>query len=63
MCLLKGKPVLCEKAFTANAREAEELIRISQEQHVYLAEAIWTRYMPSQRQSEKWQKVVLLVNR
>ena len=46
MCLLKGKPVLCEKAFTANAREAEELIRISQEQHVYLAEAIWTRYMP-----------------
>lgn len=46
MCLLKGKPVLCEKAFTANAREAEELIRIAQEKQVFLAEAIWTRYMP-----------------
>lgn len=49
MCLLKGKPVLCEKAFTANAREAEELIRIAQEKQVFLAEAIWTRYMPLSR--------------
>lgn len=49
MCLLKGKPVLCEKAFTANVREAEELIRIAQEKQVYLAEAIWTRYMPFSR--------------
>lgn len=49
MCLLKGKPVLCEKAFTANAREAKELIRIAQEKQVFLAEAIWTRYMPFSR--------------
>lgn len=49
MCLLKGKAVLCEKAFTANAREAEELIRIAQEKQVFLAEAIWTRYMPFSR--------------
>ena len=49
MCLLKGKPVLCEKAFTANAREAEELIRIAQEKQVFLAEAIWTRYMSFSR--------------
>lgn len=49
MCLFKGKPVLCEKAFTANAREAEELIRIAQEKQVFLAEAIWTRYMPFSR--------------
>ncbi|MDM8232843.1 Gfo/Idh/MocA family oxidoreductase [Phocaeicola barnesiae] len=49
MCLLKGKSVLCEKAFTANAREAEELIRIAQEKQVFLAEAIWTRYMPFSR--------------
>ena len=49
MCLLKGKPILCEKAFTANAREAEELIRIAQEKQVFLAEAIWTRYMPFSR--------------
>ena len=46
MCLERGKPVLCEKAFTANAREAEALIRLSQEKQVFITEAMWTRYMP-----------------
>jgi predicted dehydrogenase len=46
-CLLKGKAVLCEKAFTVDARQAEELFRISKEKKVFIAEAIWTRYMPS----------------
>ncbi|MCR5454280.1 MAG: Gfo/Idh/MocA family oxidoreductase [Bacteroidales bacterium] len=46
MCLLKDKPVLCEKAFTVNAAQAEELIKISHERNVFLAEAIWTRYQP-----------------
>lgn len=46
MCLERGKAVLCEKAFTANAREAEELVALSQEKGVFLSEAIWTRFMP-----------------
>lgn len=46
MCLEKGKPVLCEKAFMLNWAEAEETIRLSEERNVFLAEAIWTRYMP-----------------
>ena len=46
MCLLKNKPVLCEKAFTVNTPQAEELIRIAHERKVFLAEAIWTRYQP-----------------
>lgn len=46
MCLEKGKPVLCEKAFMLNRAEAEEAIRLSEERNVFLAEAIWTRYMP-----------------
>ena len=46
MCLLKNKPVLCEKAFTVNTPQAEELIKISHERKVFLAEAIWTRYQP-----------------
>lgn len=46
LCLGHGKAVLCEKAFMANAREAEEVTRISEENNVFLAEAIWTRYMP-----------------
>ena len=41
-----GKAVLCEKAFTANAREAEELIRLAESKGVFITEAIWTRYMP-----------------
>ncbi len=46
MCLEYGKPVLCEKAFTANASQAKELIRLSQEKRIFLGEAIWPRYMP-----------------
>ena len=47
LCLKQKKNVLCEKAFTATAREAEEVIRFAQQEKVLLAEAIWTRYMPS----------------
>lgn len=46
LALNAGKAVLCEKAFTANAREAETLIKLAREKHLLLAEAIWTRYMP-----------------
>lgn len=49
MCLEHGKHVLVEKAFTVNAVQAEELIRMSEEKGLLLAEAIWTRYMPSRK--------------
>ena len=45
--LLAGKPCLVEKAFMANARQAEEVIHIAKERGVFLAEAIWTRYQPA----------------
>lgn len=48
-CLLAGKAVICEKAFTLNAREAEQLVKLSEERGVYIAEAMWTRYMPLSR--------------
>ena len=41
-----GKPVLCEKAFTANAREAGALLDLAHKKGVFITEAIWTRYMP-----------------
>lgn len=47
MCLEHGKHVLVEKAFTVNAVQAEELIKLSEEKGLLLTEAIWTRYMPS----------------
>ncbi len=42
-----GKHVLCEKAFTVNARQAEELFALAKQKGVLITEAIWTRYMPS----------------
>lgn len=41
-----GKHVLVEKAFTANSRQAEELISAARNKGVFITEAIWTRYMP-----------------
>ena len=46
LALEHGKPVLVEKAFTANARQAEKLIETARSKGVFITEAIWTRYMP-----------------
>ena len=47
LCIESGKNVLCEKAFTLNAAQAREIAALARERGVYVAEAIWTRYMPS----------------
>lgn len=49
LCVEHGKAVLCEKAFTGNARQAEEVLALAEAKHVLVTEAIWTRYMPSRR--------------
>ncbi len=49
LCIGYGKHVLCEKAFTLNAAEAREVAALAKEKGVYVAEAIWTRYMPSRQ--------------
>jgi predicted dehydrogenase len=46
LALEHGKPCLVEKAFTANAREAEELLALAKQKNLFITEAIWTRYMP-----------------
>ena len=40
MCIDHGRPVLCEKAFTGNARQAREMIALAEEKKVFLTEAI-----------------------
>lgn len=47
LCIEHGKPVLCEKAFTMNAKQAKEIKELAADKGVFVAEAIWTRYMPS----------------
>ena len=49
LCINAGKPILCEKAFALNAQQAEAIHTAAKEKGVYVAEAIWTRYMPSRR--------------
>ncbi len=44
-----GKHVLVEKPFTVNALQAKEVLDYAKEQKVLVAEAIWTRYMPSRK--------------
>lgn len=46
LCIENGKPVLCEKSFTVNAAQAEELLSLAESKKVFITEAIWTRYMP-----------------
>ena len=46
LCIEHGKHVLVEKAFTANAGQAERLIEAAREKGLFITEAIWTRYMP-----------------
>ena len=41
LCLEHGKHVLCEKALTVNAAQAQELFRLAEGKHLLLTEAIW----------------------
>jgi len=47
MLLHGGKAVLCEKPFTMNRREAEQVVALAREKKLFLMEAMWTRYMPA----------------
>ncbi len=49
LCLEHGKGVLCEKAFTMNAKQAREVMEYAQTRGLFAAEAIWPRYMPSRK--------------
>lgn len=49
LCIEHKKAVLCEKAFTFNSEEARGIAELAREKQVYVAEAIWTRYMPSRK--------------
>lgn len=46
ICLENGRNVLCEKAFTANAAQARQVLKYAEENGLFVSEAIWTRFMP-----------------
>ncbi|WP_270886943.1 Gfo/Idh/MocA family protein [Pedococcus sp. 5OH_020] len=46
LALAAGKPVLVEKAFTRNAREAGEVVDAARHAGVFAMEAMWSRFLP-----------------
>lgn len=49
MCIEHHKHVLCEKPFTVNESECLKLMELAKEYKVFVAEAMWPRYMPSRK--------------
>lgn len=47
LALEAGKAVLCEKPFTMNLREAEQVVALARSRKLFLMEAMWTRFMPA----------------
>ncbi len=52
--LRAGKAVLCEKPITTSAAELQELINVATAANGYLAEAMWTWFLPAIQQAKSW---------
>lgn len=52
LCLTHKKAVLCEKAFSLNANEVQQMINAARENNTFLMEAFWTMFQPSFRQAQ-----------
>lgn len=44
--LKQGKAVLIEKAMAINEKDARELARVAEENHAFIMEAMWSRFLP-----------------
>lgn len=53
LCLKNGRNVLCEKAFTANKKQAEELLTFAKSKDLFITEAMWTRFLPMRTTLDK----------
>jgi dihydrodiol dehydrogenase / D-xylose 1-dehydrogenase (NADP) len=49
LCIEHGKHILCEKAFTINTKQAEDVFRRADEKGLLVVEAMWTRFLPAFR--------------
>jgi predicted dehydrogenase len=52
LCLDAGKPILCEKPFALNARQAETVIARARERQLFCMEAMWTFCFPAMEKLE-----------
>ncbi len=56
LCLEAGKHVLCEKALTRKAAEAEELYALAREKQLFLMEAMWSKCHPVFQKLMQWKR-------
>lgn len=54
LALRAGKAVLCEKPFTVNSSELEEIVSYAREHKLFLMEAMWSRYLPANVKVREW---------
>ncbi|MBW4082375.1 Gfo/Idh/MocA family protein [Paenibacillus sp. S150] len=54
LALRAGKAVLCEKPFTVNSAELEEIVAYAREHKLFLMEAMWSRYIPANAKVREW---------
>ncbi len=59
-CLRAGKAVICEKPFTINAAEAEEMVSYAKANKLFLMEAMWSRYLPPMAKVREWLQADLI---
>jgi predicted dehydrogenase len=48
-----GKHILCEKSFTLNASQAKAVFDKAKTKHVFVMEAMWTKYLPVIQETKK----------
>jgi predicted dehydrogenase len=53
LALRAGKPILVEKAFTLNARQAREVVTEARQQQLFCMEGMWMRLNPLVRQAQR----------
>ena len=53
-CIKHHKPVLCEKPFTINAKEAEYVLNLAKKEGVYVTEAMWTWHNQVALKVKEW---------
>lgn len=54
--LSAGKAVICEKPFALNVAQTDRMIQCARKNHVFLMEAMWTRFLPVTRKALDWIK-------
>ncbi len=54
LCIRNHKPVLCEKPFTVNCAEADEIFVLAKQEGVYVSEAMWTWHNATALKVKEW---------